>query len=167
MSNPFAAFSVQIGSAEVVKTCPGRSQTLSLAKTAGGKPRLTSLNEVLSDWFHLAENESGGYQYKTVVKVFKKVEVMLDGCASSNHITEELVIGMLNRAADLGVGPEDKGFPIVRFEKWTYPEYCKGKTAGPFLPNQSLAVFLASNPLAVCHSWKPLSRSPYRRKSRA
>ena len=121
MATPFAAFSVQIGSAEVVKVCPDGSQTLSLAKPAGGKPRLASLDEVPSDWFHLAENESGGYQYKTVVKVLdKKVEVMLDGCAGSNHITEELVIGMLNRAADLGVGPEDKGFPIVRFEKWTY-----------------------------------------------
>ena len=40
-----------------------------------------------------------GYQYRTVVRVLgKNVETMLDGCARSNHVTEELVVGVLNHA---------------------------------------------------------------------
>ena len=41
----------------------------------------------------------------------KFVETMLDGCAGSNHVTEELVCGMLNRAVALGIMPQDKRFP--------------------------------------------------------
>ena len=52
-----------------------------------------------------SEKESGGYQYRTVVQVIDgMVECMLDGCAGTNHITEELLCGILNRAACLGIG---------------------------------------------------------------
>ena len=114
MSNPFAAFSVQMQCyCEVRSTAAGAQ----LGQTCGDRPRFASFDDVPSDWFHLVENEAGGYQYKSVVKVLdRKVEVMLDGCAGSNHITEELVTGMLNRAADLGIGPEDRRFPVLRFE---------------------------------------------------
>ena len=87
MSNPFAAFSVEIGSATVKSAANDR--VLSLAKPAGDRPRFSSLDDIPKDGFHLVENEAGGYQYKSVVKVLdRKVEVMLDGCAGSNHITE-------------------------------------------------------------------------------
>ena len=40
------------------------------------------MDELPTDWWHLAENEAGGYQYRTVVQVLdKKVETTLDGCA--------------------------------------------------------------------------------------
>ena len=67
------------------------------------------MDELPTNWWHLAENEAGGYQYRTVVQVLdKKVETMLDGCAGANHITEKLLLGMLNRAADLGIGTNDR-----------------------------------------------------------
>ena len=139
MSNPFAAFSVEIGSATVKSAANDR--VLSLAKPAGDRPRFSSLDDIPKDWFHLVENEAGGYQYKSVVKVLdRKVEVMLDGCAGSNHITEELVTGMLNRAADLGISPEDRRFPVLRFEKWTYPEFVHGIAAGSPVPLKGAVV---------------------------
>ena len=141
MNNPFAAFSVEIGSAEVVRSRPIQEKVLSLSKPAGDKPRFSSLDEVPKDWFHVVENEPGGYQYKSVVKVLdRKVETMLDGCAGANHVTEELVAGMLNRAADLGIGPEDRRFPVIRFEKWAYPEYVHGIAAGSPVPLKGAVV---------------------------
>lgn len=78
MSNPFAAFSIQIGSA-TVKT-KEKNRALSLTKPAGDQPRFSSLDDIPKDWFHLVENEARGYQYKSVVRVLdRKVEVMLDG----------------------------------------------------------------------------------------
>ena len=141
MNNPFAAFSVEIGSAEVVRSRPIQEKVLSLSKPAGDKPRFSSLDEVPKDWFHVVENEPGGYQYKSVVKILdRKVETMLDGCAGANHVTEELVAGMLNRAADLGIGPEDRRFPVIRFEKWAYPEYVHGIAAGSPVPLKGAVV---------------------------
>ena len=141
MNNPFAAFSVEIGSAEVVGSRLVQEKVLSLSKPAGDKPRFVSLDDVPKDWFHVVENEPGGYQYKSVVKVLdRKVETMLDGCAGANHVTEELVAGMLNRAADLGIGPEDRRFPVIRFEKWAYPEYVHGIAAGSPVPLKGAVV---------------------------
>lgn len=78
---------------------------------------------------------------KTVSKVFDhKVEVMLDRRAGSNHVTEELVAGMLNRAADLGITPEDRRFPVIRFEQWAYPEYVHGIAAGAPVPLKGAVV---------------------------
>ena len=37
----------------------------------------------------------------------KNVETMLDGCAGTNHVTEELVVGMVNHAKSLGLGTGD------------------------------------------------------------
>ena len=84
------------------------------------------MDELPQDWWHLAENEAGGHQYRTVnVQVLdKKVETMLDGCAGANHITEVLM-GMLNRAAELGIGTNDRRFPVVRLEKWVHPEFAR------------------------------------------
>ncbi|CAK9056517.1 unnamed protein product, partial [Durusdinium trenchii] len=87
------------------------------------------------DWWHVVPNEPGGYQYSTVVQILdKKVDTMLDGCAGSNHITEELVVGIINRAAELGLRPNDKNFPIIQFEKWLYPEYVHGIASGSPVP---------------------------------
>ena len=93
MSNPFAAFSIQIGSAGVQAGVPaaGAKGAESLAggvPVAGSLPlqrskgeKFSSVDELPTD-LHLPENEAGGYQYRTVVQVLdKKVETMLDGCA--------------------------------------------------------------------------------------
>ena len=88
MSNPlaFAAFSIQIGSAGVQAGLPAADP-----KGGGGaRPRsqegrerpFSALDELPGDWWSLAENEPGGYQYRTVVQVLgRRVECMLDGCA--------------------------------------------------------------------------------------
>ena len=75
-----------------------REHALALKKGESG--RFSALDELPGDWWSLAENEPGGYQYRTVVQVLgRRVECMLDGCAGANHVTEELLIGMLNRAS--------------------------------------------------------------------
>ena len=67
MSNPFAAFSIAV-----------REHALALKKGESG--RFAALDELPGDWWSLAENEPGGYQYRTVVQVLgRRVECMLDG----------------------------------------------------------------------------------------
>ena len=145
MSNPFAAFSIQIGSAGVQA---GRRAFRPLTRRArcGSTPLLSrraraALDELPGDWWSLAENEPGGYQYRTVVQVLgKRVECMLDGCAGANHVTEELLGGMLNRAAELGIGTEDPRFPVVKLEKWVHPEFVHGIASGAPVPLKGAAV---------------------------
>ena len=120
---------------------PKNSAVLASAPAADKKQPFTPLDQIPSDWFHVVENERGGYQYRTSVRVLDKlVETMLDGCAGSNHVTEELVCGMLNRAATLGITPQDKRFPVVRFEKWVYPEYVHGIASGASVPLKGAVV---------------------------
>ena len=74
--------------------------------------------------FATLDNEPGGDQNRTVVPVLdRKVECILDGCAGANHITEELVVGMMNRAAEMGIGIEDPRFPVVRLERRVHPKF--------------------------------------------
>ena len=138
-ANPFASFSVVIGDER--PDLPRNSAVLASAPAADKKQPFTSLDQIPSDWFQVVENEQGGYQYRTSVRVLDKlVETMLDGCAGSNHVTEELVCGMLNRAATLGITPQDKRFPVVRFEKWVYPEYVHGIASGASVPLKGAVV---------------------------
>ena len=60
--------------------------------------------------------------------------------AGASHITEELVVGMMNRAAELGIGTEDPGFPVVRLEKWVHPEFVHGIAARAPVPLKRAAV---------------------------
>ena len=93
MANPFAAFSIH-----VVGSKPEVSPSVSLGHAVRSLPlekaTPNSGKLMLLDELPLAENEAGGYQYRTAVRVLgKNVETMLDGCAGSNHVTEELVVG--------------------------------------------------------------------------
>ena len=65
---------------------------------------------------------------------------MLDGCAGSNHVTEELVVSMLNKAAELGVKPDDPRFPVAQLERWVYPEFVHGIASGAPVPLKEAAV---------------------------
>ena len=146
MSNPFAAFSIQIGSSGVQAGLPaadskGAVREHALALKKGESGRFSALDELPGDWWSLAENEPGGYQYRTVVQVLgRRVECMLDGCAGANHVTEELLVGMLNRAAELGIGTEDPRFPVVKLEKWVHPEFVHGIASGAPVPLKGAAV---------------------------
>ena len=70
----------------------------------------------------------------------KRVECMLDGCAGANHVTEELLVVMLNRAAELGIGTEDPRFLVVKLEKWVHPEFVHGIASGAPVPLKGAAV---------------------------
>ena len=66
MSNPFAAFSIQIGSAGVQAGLPaadpkGAVREHALALKKGESGRFAALDELPGDWWSLAENEPGGY----------------------------------------------------------------------------------------------------------
>ena len=54
--------------------------------------------------------------------------------------TEELLVGMLNRAAELGIGTEDPRFPVVKLEKWVHPEFVHGIASGAPVPLKGAAV---------------------------
>ena len=80
MANPFAAFSIQVGSAGIALAAnnhvggtphvnPSVSQghavrSLPLEKATLNSGKLMSLDELPHHWWHIAENEAGGYQYR-------------------------------------------------------------------------------------------------------
>ena len=141
--NPFAALSVTIGeysnseviSGGVLKTSPSNG---------GGGPGIAELDDLPKDWWEVVQNESGGYQYRTVVKILgKQVECMLDGGAGANHITEELVVSMVEHARKKGVQPGSKDYPILRFEKWVFPEFVHGIASGKPVPLKGSVVLRA------------------------
>jgi hypothetical protein len=89
-----------------------------------------TLTEVPDNWWTETPNERGGYQYRTCVQLFGvDVETLLDGGAGSNNITEEMVVGVINRAIKNGVKASDPAYPIVRFERWPLPEVVNGIAA--------------------------------------
>ena len=92
-----------------------------VAKISTGKPpveRMTAEIQRLTDlpesWFVPAPNERGGYQYRTQTLIFGKyVETLLDGCAGSNNVTEEMIVGMINIAYREGIKSTDPpGTPL-------------------------------------------------------
>ena len=90
MANSFAAFSIQVGSAGIALAADNHEEgaplvnslsrasqghavhALPLQKASPNSGKLMSLDELQQDCWHIAENEAGGYQYRTVVKVLGK-----------------------------------------------------------------------------------------------
>ena len=107
--------------------------------TSDGK--VTSLDELPTEWWSVVDNASGGYQYKTLTEICgARVETMLDGCAGSNHVTEELVCGMLNKAKEMGLKPDDPKFPVVQMERWVHAEAVHGIAASSPVPLKGAVV---------------------------
>ena len=147
MNNPFAAFSVvvaQPGQSEIEDDGAGKVSVFATEPRPSGQSNgqpFTELDQLPQDWWKVVQNEKGGYQYKTITKILGVgVETMLDGCAGSNHVTEELVVSILNRAASLGLTPEDPKFPVVQFEKWVYQEFVHGIASGSPVPLKGAVV---------------------------
>ena len=82
-------------------------------------------------WKTGCPNDLGGYQYLTEVTIIDRaVETMLDTGAACNTIPEELVTGMLRRAAKLGIREGSDEFPVVALDKWKCAEHVEGVAAG-------------------------------------
>ena len=146
MTNPFATFSIVVAQQGLSVT----DQKGNAGKVYATEPRpnapmkghpFTELDQLPKDWWKVVQNEKGGYQYKTVTKILGTcVETMLDGGAGSNHVTEELIVSILNKAASLGLNPEDPKFPIIQFEKWVYQEFVHGIASGSPVPLKGAVV---------------------------
>ena len=107
MANPFAAFSIQVGSAGIPLAANnhGRATAVEPSVLQGHAVRALPLQKATpnsgkhmssdEDWWHIAE------KYRTVVRVLG---------SGSNDVTEELVVGMLNHAKSLGISTEDPRF---------------------------------------------------------
>ena len=81
------------GNSKLSLQVPGKGILLSkpVPPPNTGDGKVTSLDELPTDWWTVVDNASGGYQYKTLTEICGvRVETMLDGCAGSNHVTEEL-----------------------------------------------------------------------------
>ena len=73
----------------------------------------------------------------------RAVETMLDTGAACNTIPEELVIGMIRRAAKLGIPQGSDEYPVVALEKWKIPEHVEGVAAGKRVDLLGSVVFRA------------------------
>ena len=74
MSNPFAAFSIQIGSSGVLAGAPGaagraavQQHTLPLSK--GGRDKFATLDDLPRDWWNLADNELHCLRHKPCARL--------------------------------------------------------------------------------------------------
>ena len=65
-----------------------------------------------------------------ITVIDRAVQTMLDTGAACNAIPEELVTGMLRRAAKLGIREGSDEFPVVALEKWKVAEHVEGVAAG-------------------------------------
>ncbi len=60
----------------------------------------------------------------------EKVVALLDGGSGINSVTEEMLIGMLNKCWDEGIQSSDKEWLVVQLEKWINEEMVMGIAAG-------------------------------------
>ena len=102
-------------------------------------------NEDLPDnWRVHAENGQHGYNYRTEVKIANtKVVVLLDGGSGINSVTEEMLIGMLNKCWAEHTPRDSKLCPVIQLEKWPQAEMVMGIAA-------SKPLTLAGPPSFVC-----------------
>ena len=54
------------------------------------------------------------------------MRTLLDTSASVNAVTEELLVGIINRAKKLGLKSTDPDYPIVQLERWQTKESVAG-----------------------------------------
>ena len=55
-------------------------------------------------------------------------------------MTEELVCGMLNKAKEMGLKPDDPKFPVVQMERWVHAEAVDGIAASSPVPLKGAVV---------------------------
>ena len=109
-----------------------RARVMGWTRVEGSDLNLERLRDLPPErWETGHPNDLGGYQYLTEVTIIDRVvDTMLDTGAACNTIPEELVIGMMNRCATLGIPPDSPEYPIVALEKWKCVEHVEGVAAG-------------------------------------
>eukprot|EP00969_Alexandrium_andersonii_P082294 3627152-Alexandrium_andersonii.AAC.1 len=60
----------------------------------------------------------------------RKVVTLLDSGAAANAVTEELIVGCINRAREYGLDPRDPRYPIVQLERHSEREAVTGIARG-------------------------------------
>ena len=62
------------------------------------------------------------------------MDTLLDTCAGTNSVTEEVVVGIRNKALSDGISPSSPNYPIVQLEKWPHDEVINGVASGKPVP---------------------------------
>ncbi len=100
-------------------------------QTFGPKGELNRIAELLSEWWKQADNGQQGYSYRTVVTIGNlPVTALLDGGSGINSVTQEMLVGVLNRAWADGVPTDSLLWPVVQLEKWPEADNVMGIAAG-------------------------------------
>ena len=80
------------------------------------------LSEAPSRWWKQVPNDVNGHQYMTPGHVLgKELPILLDTGAAVNSVTEEVVVGTINRARARGLRADHEDFPVAQFEEWAVP----------------------------------------------
>ena len=103
------------------------------------KGKIQSLRDVPKNWWvdpgHEVDDDNGGYQYMTRGNIGAAiVEILVDGCAGVNSVSEELVVGVISAAYASGIKPDDKAFPVVQLERRRKDEAVTGTAKGKSVP---------------------------------
>ena len=105
--------------------------------TGKGKPKkgagglLHKIQDLPQIWWAHADNGQHGYNYRTEVKIAKqKVVALLDGGSGINSVTEEMLVGMLNKCWAENIPSSSELWPVVQLEKGPQAEMVMGIAAG-------------------------------------
>ena len=95
------------------------------------------------NWWVEADNGQHGYNYRTEIKIANtKVLALLDGGSGINSVTEEMLIGMLNKCWEEKTPRDSKLWPVIQLERWPQAEMVMGIAAGKPLTLAGSAVLL-------------------------
>ena len=84
---------------------------------------LHKIQDLPQNWWVHADSGQHGYNYRTEVKIAKQTVVaLLDGGSGINSVTEEMLLGMLNKCWAEKIPSDSKLWPVVQLEKWLQAE---------------------------------------------
>lgn len=131
---PMGVFSASVG-----------LKTPAWAASAGDKKHpgaIKTLDDLPQNWWVKVSNSSLGYNYRTHTTLLGEypVETLLDGGASVNSVTEEIVVGAINAARAKRIYAQDPSFPVAQLEYWPRPEEVTRIKRGATVPIIGAAV---------------------------
>ncbi len=107
---------------------------VSLAGTARTFPPLHSLRDLPAHCWHRIEKPASGYNYRIHVMVGTvSLLALLDTGASTNAVSEEVILRLWEAASGMGISLEDERWPVARLEHWSSSEKVLGVAKGTTL----------------------------------